>query len=256
MKILSVIPARYGSSRFPGKPLAKIQGREMILHVADRVAGCRLLDQVLVATDDQRIADVVEKAGHRAVMTHDRHASGTDRIHEAIQQLNLEDQDIVVNVQGDEPSTEAAWIESLIRPLIANTALPMSTLAHEISGEEMESPHAVKVLTNRHSQAIYFSRFPIPFSRMKIADFKRPIVYKHMGFYAYRKFFLDSFCQRPVEDIERAEGLEQLRALAMGSAIHVQVIEGRSQGVDTPDDLARMNEAWAAPRVKIWSSKR
>lgn len=250
MKTVAVIPARYGSTRFPGKPLAKICGKEMILWVAERTAKARGLSDVIVATDDERVAAVVKAAGFAVAMTHGNHLSGTDRVYEAIEKLPLKDDDVVINVQGDEPLVEGEWLNQLLQPFYDPQA-EMSTLAHEISAEEIASPHAVKVLVNQKSEAIYFSRFAIPFSRMAASDFagEKPGaqkswkgLYKHMGFYAYRKEFLRVYCQTAPSFIEHAEALEQLRALDLGAKIHIELVSGRSWGVDTPEDLARIEK--------------
>lgn len=247
MKKVAVIPARYGSTRFPGKPLAKIHGKEMILWVVERVAQAKDLSAVIVATDDERIASLVKKAGHEAVMTRPDHPSGSDRIFEAVTFLSLADEDIIINVQGDEPLVEPEWLTSLSQPLLQREDLQMSSLAHDISAEELVSTDVVKVLINQKKEAIYFSRFPVPFSRQKVTNTKVwKGVYKHMGFYAYRKAFLGRYCQTAASFFEQAESLEQLRALDMGAKIGMELISGRSWGVDSPDDIARIEKILGA----------
>lgn len=242
MKTVAIIPARFNSSRFPGKPLAKILGKEMILWVAERVSQARWLSRVVVATDDERIARVVSDNKFAACLTDADHPSGTDRIYEAAcKQLKLADQDIVVNIQGDEPLVEADWIKRLVAPVATGDGIEMSSLAHAITPEELRSTNNVKVLVNKKSQAIYFSRFPVPFSRLEPDSAEAWTgVYKHMGFYAYTMGFLREYCGSPPSFMETAESLEQLRALDLGARIAIEVIEGRSWGVDTPEDIAKI----------------
>lgn len=252
MKVVAVIPARYGSTRFPGKPLAKIHGKEMVLWVAERTSKAKGLSDVVVATDDERVLGVVKKAGFGAVMTKESHVSGSDRVFEAIEKISLKDDDVVINVQGDEPLVEADWLNQLMKPF-EDPQVEMSSLAHEISEEEIKSLNSVKVLVNQKKEAIYFSRFPIPFSRKAASEFvsSQPGaapskgwkgLYKHMGFYAYRKEFLAAYCQTAPSFFEHAEALEQLRALDLGAKINIEIISGRSWGVDTPEDLARIEK--------------
>ncbi|MBX3018629.1 MAG: 3-deoxy-manno-octulosonate cytidylyltransferase [Bdellovibrionaceae bacterium] len=244
MKIAIVIPARFASTRFPGKPLALVQGKPMIVRVAEKSRAAWPEAQVVVATDDERIRQAVEAAGFQVAMTRTDHPSGSDRIHEAATQLGLGADDLVVNVQGDEPQVRREWIEALIRPFQRDASLRMSTIAHDLGAEDLESPNAVKAIVNSKSHAIYFTRYAAPYSRQSFAEMGAGPVLKHMGFYAYRKGFLDEFCGTVPSYCERAESLEQLRALEMGERIFVTRVEGRSLGVDTPDDLVKLNEIW------------
>lgn len=244
MKIAIVIPARYASTRFPGKPLADIHGQPMILRVAEKSRSACPEARVVVATDDERIRAAVEKGGFQVVMTNPDHPSGSDRVQEAAAQLGLAPDDLIVNVQGDEPQVRRDWIEALIQPFQRDASLAMATLAHDLDVEDLGSMNAVKVIVNAKSCALYFTRFAAPYSRQGLADLGPGPVFKHMGFYAYRKRFLDAFCATVPSYCERAESLEQLRALDMGERIFVSRVEGRSLGVDTPDDLAKLNQIW------------
>ena len=230
MKTLAVIPARYGSKRFPGKPLALIYGKPMIQWVYEGVLSCSSLDQVLVATDDQRIISAVESFGGVAVMTSSHHESGTDRVYEAAASVDC---DLVLNIQGDEPLVGASLVETLVKSLSSGSAL-MSTLCCALTKEELESPNVVKVLKNRKQHAIYFSRFAIPFSRQAFIENK---VFKHLGYYGFRKEFLQDFCAMEPTGLEQAESLEQLRALDLGVDIAVETVDTISLGVDVPEDI-------------------
>lgn len=237
MKAIGVIPARYASTRFPGKPLAKIQGKEMILWVVEGARKAKLLDEVLVATDHEEIRKIVESAGFRTVMTNPQLPSGTDRIFAAVQG---ESWDLVLNIQGDEPLITGSLIDSLVAPMKEDPSLEMGTLAHEISEAELNSPNAVKVIVNSRSEAIYFSRFAIPYSRVRPSAGPFSAALKHIGMYAYRMTFLEKFCRTPQSPLEVAEALEQLRALSIGARIKVVKVNEKSWGVDTPEDLHRI----------------
>jgi 3-deoxy-manno-octulosonate cytidylyltransferase (CMP-KDO synthetase) len=234
MAVWGVIPARFGSTRFPGKPLVKIQGLELIAWVIRAAKSARLLDQVIVATDDSRIAEVAKRENAQAVMTDSNLPSGSDRVWAAIQSKPV---DIVLNIQGDEPLITGLLIDSLVRPLLQDQNLEMATMAHPLSLEELNSENSVKVVVNEHSEALYFSRFPIPYSRVKAdSDFVLGAM-KHIGIYAYKVSFLQKYCRcKPVE-IESAEALEQLRALYLGARIKVIPTDERSWGVDVPGDV-------------------
>ncbi len=234
MAVWGVIPARFGSTRFPGKPLAKIRGLELIAWVIRAAKTARLLDQVVVATDDSRIAEVAQREGALPVMTDSNLPSGSDRVWAAIQNKNV---DVVLNIQGDEPLITGNLIDSLIRPMLQDQNLEMATVAHPLSLEELQSENSVKVILNERSEALYFSRYPIPYSREKASDEMITGAMKHVGMYAYKASFLQKYCrQRPVE-IETAEALEQLRALYMGARIKVILTDQRSWGVDVPSDI-------------------
>ena len=233
--VVAIIPARYESTRLPGKPLALIDGKPMIQHVYERARAVRRLDQVLVATDDERIAAAVRGFGGDAVMTRREHPSGTDRIAEAAAQL---DADVVLNVQGDLPFLRADMVEQVVALMHANTALPMATLKVPIrDAGEMQNPNVVKVVTDRDGYALYFSRSPLPFWRDDAGA--EPLGHRHVGLYAYRRDFLLRFARLAPTRLECAEKLEQLRALECGYRIRVAEIDAVGVEVDTPHDLER-----------------
>ena len=243
MNVVGVIPARYGSTRFPGKPLALIQGKPMIQWVWEGACRARTLQQVIVATDDERIAKVIRQAGGKAVMTDSDLPSGSDRILAALKGIEA---DLVVNIQGDEPLIQSEMIDLLVQPLKADPGLEMSTLANEILADEISNPNIVKVILMDSGDALYFSRFAIPYSRTKAqAPFH---CLKHLGLYAYRREFLEKFCATPPNAIEVAESLEQLRALALGARIRVVKTSYQSLGVDTPEDLAKIEKTLGAAK--------
>ncbi len=235
MKTIAFIPARYQSSRFPGKPLALIAGRPMIQHTYERALACPELADVYVATDDERIAACVRRFGGKALMTAPTHASGTDRIAEAAQQVGLTDDDLVVNIQGDQPAFPPAVISDLVRPMVADRTLPMSTLRCRIlRGEEIQNPNHVKVVTDKEGFAIYFSRCPIPYCRDGIPE---GVHFKHLGVYCFRMEFLIRFTSLPQGSLESLEKLEQLRALEHGYRIKVPETSFDSVEVDVPEDI-------------------
>ena len=235
-----MIPSRYESSRFPGKPLADLCGKPMIQHVYERVARAKAIPYVAVATDDERIFDAVKKFGGNAVMTAASHRSGTDRIAEAVAGLNLAPEAIVVNIQGDQPIFEPSQVDEVIAPLIDDPAINMATLIYKIIlTEEITHPHAVKTVFDDEGFALYFSRATIPYVRDKklAVDY-----YKHHGIYAYRRDFLDVFTGLPEGTLEKLEALEQLRALEHGYKIKVVITPHDSVEVDTPQELARVRQ--------------
>ncbi|UCF72862.1 MAG: 3-deoxy-manno-octulosonate cytidylyltransferase [Deltaproteobacteria bacterium] len=235
MKIVAFIPARFHSKRFEGKPLALIAGKPMIQHVYQRSKESPELDEVYVATDDRRIYTCVIEFGGQAIMTDESHLSGTDRIAEATEKINLEDRDIVVNIQGDQPIFQPSIISDLIRPLIEDPKTPMSTIMCEIKDDqELYDTNNVKVAVDKNGYALYFSRLPIPFDRDQEP---KTIHYKHLGFYVYRKEFLLKFTKLSYGVLERAEKLEQLRALEHGYRIKVVETVFDSIEVDTPEDI-------------------
>jgi 3-deoxy-manno-octulosonate cytidylyltransferase (CMP-KDO synthetase) len=243
MKIYAVIPARYGSSRFPGKPLAIIAGRPMIQHVYQCAAACPEISQVFVATDDERILQTVHDFGGKAVMTEKAHQSGTDRIAEAVRTMDLEDNDLIVNIQGDQPLFETDVISKMIAPLIGDTDISMGTLKYRIIDEkDIANPNIVKVVTDKEGFAIYFSRSTIPCYRE--TDTK-PVYFKHLGLYVYRKAFLMKFSALPCGILESAEKLEQLRAIENGFKIKVVETMTNSLEVDTPEDVKKIEKAMA-----------
>jgi len=235
LKTVALIPARYLSKRFPGKPLALISGKPMIQHVYQRSKACPELDEIYVATDDLRIYNCVKEFGGQAVMTAEGHHSGTDRIAEAAEKLNLDPRDIVVNIQGDQPIFHPSILSDLIRPLTEDPTIPMSTLVYKITEDrELQDMNSVQVAVDNNGYALYFSRLPIPFCRdqeSKIAH------YRHLGFYAYRKEFLLTFTKLPYGSLEGAEKLEQLRALEHGFKVKVVETLFDSIEVDLPEDV-------------------
>lgn len=246
MKFIVIIPARYGSSRLPGKPLRDIAGKTMIERVY-RQARLSKAERVLVATDDQRIVSVVEGFGGEVVLTSSQHTSGTDRLAEVAQRYGLAGDAIVVNVQGDEPLIPPAVINQVAANLAANPTAGVATLSARLTAvDSLLDPNIVKVVTDSNSHALYFSRAPVPWARDHFghcqtmpeslpADFK---FYRHIGLYAYRAALLQAFVTWPVAELERVEALEQLRFMYYGEKIHVALAaETVSPGVDTEADL-------------------
>jgi len=250
MKAVLVIPARYGSTRFPGKSLALIQGRPMIQWVWEAASRSRLSQQVIIATDDDRIATAAGKFGGEVVMTKKSHLSGTDRMAEVADKISAQ---LYVNVQGDEPMLSPGAVDDLIRAMMESPRVPIGTLAHRITSEaEWRSPEVVKVVRNRHHEALYFSRSPLPFQR--VFDPKAPLL-RHVGIYAFRARALATFVSLKPSRLEKAESLEQLRALEHGLIIQLIETKYRCLGVDTPADLARV-EAILAEQAKNRPTKK
>ncbi len=248
MKFTVVIPARYASSRFPGKPLADIGGKPMVVRVAERAVKSGA-SQVIVATDDQRIAAAVAAHGYQALMTRRDHATGTDRIAEVAVKLKLSASAIVVNVQGDEPLIAPALIRRVAESLVTHRAAAIATAACRIhDARDMANPNVVKVVLDDQGYALYFSRAPIPYARDDFADGIRKLppalpALRHLGIYAYRCSFLRAYARLRPAAIERAEALEQLRALAHGYRISVVVSAAAPHpGVDTPADLRKVRQ--------------
>ncbi len=239
VQVVAIIPARYQSNRFPGKPLAMICGKPMIQHVVERARRVPLLSRVVVATDDRRIADAATSFKAEWVMTRSDHVSGTDRLAEAAELLGISEQDVIVNIQGDQPLFPVEVIGQVVSPLLDDPALPMSTLIYRIvRKEEIFDPNHVKTVFDKERYALYFSRSPIPFQRNP--NETGPTYYKHLGFYAYRKGFLLTFVALPEGQWEHYEKLEQLRALEYGYKIKVVLTEHDSIEVDTEEELARV----------------
>ena len=240
IRVLGVIPARYASTRLPGKPLIKIGGKPMIQHVYQQCLKAKLIDKVIVATDDKRIYDAVIKFGGNAAMTSSKHRSGTDRIGEIVKWQNSEiaQCDIVVNIQGDEPFINPANIDKAIKPLLKDKTVNVSTLAFKIKDKkEINDPNVVKVIFDKDGDAIYFSRNPIPYDR----DRKGKVnYYKHIGLYVYRKSYLQRLIKMKPSKLEQAEKLEQLRILENGGKIKVVVTNIDSHSVDTREDLRKL----------------
>jgi len=237
VRVIGVIPARYQSSRFEGKPLADILGKPMVQHVWERSRAASCLDEVIVATDDQRIHDAVRAFGGTAMLTSTGHRSGTDRAAEAVAVLAA---DVIVNIQGDEPMIDPAMIAEVVTPFQRGALAGIVTLKKEVFHEsEFADPGVVKVVTDPDSWALYFSRSLIPCPRQRTSRFH---VYEHVGLYAYTRECLMRLAKLPVSALEEIEGLEQLRALENG--IRILVIETaratEAVSVDTPEDLARV----------------
>ncbi|MCL2290395.1 MAG: 3-deoxy-manno-octulosonate cytidylyltransferase [Bacteroidetes bacterium] len=237
MKI-GIIPARYASTRFPGKPLALIHNKPMIQHVYEKCKEADL-DDLFVATDDERIRKAVENFGGKVIMTHSNHASGTDRCAEAAKTLNLNNTDVIINIQGDEPFIRKEEI-NLLSNLFDNQNIQIATLAKPIANEEeLNNPNKVKVVFTNTNKALYFSRSTIPY----ITSYGLQVTgYKHIGIYAYRNDVLQQITQLPVSTLEEIEKLEQLRWLENDFAIHVQICYHESVAIDTPEDLENIIE--------------
>jgi 3-deoxy-manno-octulosonate cytidylyltransferase (CMP-KDO synthetase) len=254
MNFTVVIPARYASTRLPGKALADIAGKPMVVHVCDRAKESGAND-VIVATDDERIAAAVAAHGYAFALTRADHVSGTDRIAEVAQQRGWQDDDIVVNVQGDEPRLPPTLIRAVAEQLDDHADAAIATACHPIrDAQEMFDPNAVKVVIDELGYALYFSRAPIPWARDAFAETRSRLpdglpVYRHLGLYAYRSSFLNRYATFAQVAIERFEALEQLRALAHGFRIAVAVAaEAPEPGVDTPADLEKTRLAFASGR--------
>lgn len=247
VRAAAVIPARMASTRFPGKPLADLTGKPMIVHVLERVARCRSVGRILVATDDARIVDAVRAAGFEARMTDPAHPNGTSRVAEVARTL---EEELIVNVQGDEPQIEPALVDRTVEALAARPDMPMATLVSPFApGEDPANPNIVKCVTAVDGRALYFSRSLIPFDRDRAPGAAAPR--KHVGLYAYRRAFLDVFVRLAPTPLERTESLEQLRALEHGHPILCAEGEAHFTGIDTPEQYAefvRRTKAAAAGR--------
>ncbi len=240
MRVLCVIPARYASTRLPGKPLRDIAGKPMICRVYERAAGAKRIEKTLVATDDERICEAVKKHGGEAMMTAKDHPTGTDRLAEVAEAYA--DMDLVINVQGDEPLIEPELIDSLAELFEADPELQMATVMTELTEEaEKTNPNNVKVVTDLQGYALYFSRSLMPYPRNQG---KAP-VYKHIGIYAYRRDFLLHYAKMRPTPLEQSESLEQLRALENGYRIKVLKTDCRFVGVDTEEDLELVNRIYS-----------
>lgn len=246
-KAVVIIPSRFDSTRFPGKPLATLKGKSIIRHVYEQASRSSLADAVYVATDDDRIFDEVISFGGHAVMTSGSHICGTDRIAEAAKNIEC---DIIVNVQGDEPFIRPEMVDDIVRLLKDDEKASMSTLCVRIDNQEdILSPHSVKVVTDREGYALYFSRAPIPYHREEWKDLNsivhvpgKTVLMKHIGIYGYRKNVLMDFTSMDKGDLENIEKLEQLRALFTGIRIKVKETEFNTFGIDTKDDLRKAEE--------------
>lgn len=243
MKKVGVIPARFGSSRLPGKPLLEIKGKPMVQLVYEQALKAEL-DDVVVATDDRRILDCVEGFGGKAVLTDRNHSSGSDRVMEAARKLGLENGDIIVNIQGDEPFIPPIMVKQVLN-CFADARVELATLASQIEDEEqLFNPNQPKVLINKKGFAAYFSRSPLPYVRdvKEAAWLETQKFYKHIGLYAYRFQALKEICEYAPGSWEQSEKLEQLRWLENGLSIKVAITTFESMGIDTPKDLEQANK--------------
>jgi len=239
MQAIAVIPARLASTRLPRKMLREIAGQPLLAHVYRSVRSSPLLQDVVIATDSEEILKVCQKNGWQARMTSADHQSGTERVHEI---ANLVAADVYLNIQGDEPLTRPEHVKSLL-DVMKNPAVQVSTLKTPAPAADVKNPNAVKVVTDVSGRALYFSRATVPYDR----DGTRPLYFKHLGVYAYRKAALDRFCQLPESPLERSERLEQLRFLENGIPIHVGETAFDTIGVDTEEDLHRVEKSLLAP---------
>ena len=238
MKVLCVIPARYASTRLPGKPLKDIAGKPMVVRVYERASQAGLVNETLVATDDERIRAAVEAAGGKAMLTRADHATGTDRLAEVAEAYP--DVDLIVNVQGDEPLIEPGLIDELAGLFAEDAELQMATVKTQMEDEEeQKNPNNVKVVCDKSGYALYFSRSLLPYPRKGGCP-----VYKHIGIYAYRRDFLLKYAKMEPTPLEQAESLEQLRALENGYRIKVVETKASFVGVDTVEDLEKVNEIY------------
>ena len=250
MKVLGIIPSRFGSSRFPGKPIHPLCGKPLVAWVVEAVKRASSLDDVIVATDDTRIVEAVEKYGGKAVMTPSELPSGTDRIACAARVScggDFGDDDILVNIQGDEPLIDSSLIDALVGRMKADGKWDMATAVTTIvRREDLDAKSVVKVVLTRDDGALYFSRLPIPCDRDHEPDLASGLYVRHLGIYAYRGAFLKRYVSEAPCALERTEKLEQLRALWMGAKIAVIRTEDEGVGVDTPEDAVRVEKLLAA----------
>lgn len=236
MKALGVIPARFASTRFPGKPLKKILGKPLLQWVIEAAQTAKSLDEVWVATDHTEIQSLAQSLKVKCVMTDPHLATGSDRVFQAVRDTNV---DVVLNIQGDEPLITGGLLDQLLEPMLKDSSLQMATLGRQLKPGDLESPTTAKIVLNKRGEALYFSRLPIPYSRID-APTQKAICLKHIGLYAFRKSFLAEFCSQAPTPLELAEGLEQLRALYLGARVNVVEVEHESWGVDLPEDVAKV----------------
>lgn len=240
MRVLAVIPSRYGSTRFPGKPLALVSGKPLLQHVVEGVSTAKRLSETLVATDDQRIGDLCKSIGVKAVMTDSALPTGTDRVWAATKALEASGKkfDVIVNIQGDEPLLTGDVVDALVGAFDVSRNPPaMATLGRRLKAEDLANPSVAKVVLDRDGNALYFSRLGVPFTRLDFAEGHDHLVLKHIGIYAFSRSFLETFCGTAPCPLEQAESLEQLRALWMGAKIKIIPTDHESWGVDTPSDV-------------------
>ena len=239
----AIIPSRFGSSRFKGKPIALIAGKPMIQLVYEQAIQAKSISRVVVATDNREIFDTVKKFNGEVVMTSEDLRSGTDRVAEAADILNLKPEEIVVNIQGDQPTFNSMILDELVLPFKSNDNVEMATLAFKIENiEEITNPNDVKVIFDKNNFAIYFSRAQIPYPRDSKENETLPDYYKHLGFYAYKKSFLDKISNLESGKYENIEKLEQLRVLESGFKIKISITEYDAPGVDIPRDIKKIEQ--------------
>ncbi|KPK98333.1 MAG: 3-deoxy-manno-octulosonate cytidylyltransferase [Omnitrophica WOR_2 bacterium SM23_72] len=248
MDVIGIIPARYSSTRFEGKVLADICGKPMIQHVWERAKQTLTLEDLIIACDDERVAEVASGFGAKVALTAKGHISGTDRICEVINPLDVK---IVINIQGDEPLIHPTMIDNLARTLLEDSSLQMATVIKRIEDQEdLNDPHVVKVVVDKNQFALYFSRAAIPFHAQE-SKVRAPLFYKHIGLYGYTKDFLFIYKNLPSSNLEGAERLEQLRVLEEGFRIKVIETKYDSVGVDTPQDLKKVKVLLENPNFQI-----
>ncbi|MBM3248172.1 MAG: 3-deoxy-manno-octulosonate cytidylyltransferase [Candidatus Omnitrophica bacterium] len=244
MNVVGIIPARYASTRFEGKILANILGKPMIQHVWERAKQSKMLDDLIIACDDERVKKIAEDFGANVVLTSKDHESGSDRLTEIVQPLDVK---IVINIQADEPLIHFTMLDSLARAILDEPSIAMATLIKKISNkEELNNPNVVKVVIDRNNFALLFSRASIPYLRDENVD---QVYYKHLGIYAYTKDFLFTFKNLPESNLEKAEKLEQLRALESGYKIKTVETSIDTISVDTPEDLELVKKRLAEEQV-------
>lgn len=249
MKNIAIVPARFASTRLPGKPLLSETGRPLIIHVLDAAKRAKRLDRIIVATDDQRIFETVRLHGGEAVMTSPDHATGSDRIAEVAAQLA--EAEIIVNLQGDEPDIAGETLDQVVELLENHPSVPMATIATPIRDPDIyHDPACVKVVLDKTGRALYFSRSPIPCHRDGPPPQGSILGHLHLGLYAYRRDFLLDYTKWPQSSLESTEKLEQLRVLEAGHDILVGIVEDRSIGVDTPEDYRRFVESWRQAQIQ------
>lgn len=235
MRVVGIIPARWGASRLPGKPLALIQGKPLIEYVWRRAKKAKNINRLIVATDDERIVQAVESFGGEAVMTPVECASGTDRIAKVVERIPC---DVVVNIQGDEPFLIPRYLDKVVAPFQADRRLLMATLSASLPDEDLDNPNAVKVVCDQDGYALYFSRAPIPYCRKDVKAKDKAKARLHLGIYAYHRSFLLRFAQLAHTPLEQTEKLEQLRAIEHGIKIKVVEVPKATLSVDTKSDLS------------------
>ncbi|MCJ8347779.1 3-deoxy-manno-octulosonate cytidylyltransferase [bacterium] len=247
MSVFAIIPARYESTRFPGKPLKKIGPKEMILHVCDRVSACKSLEGFAVATDDQRIFDCVKSAGFKVYMTKKDHETGTDRLVEVARHLTSK---YILNVQGDEPFLDPKVLDHFVESYLKDGShCQVGTMSNKLEKEEDAiNPNVVKVISDKNQQAIYFSRALIPYPREGF-DQSNYTYFRHIGVYLYQKDYLLEFPNLEVSSLEKTEKLEQLRVMENGGKIFVQEVQEPSFGIDTPEDLEKAQKMY----LQLWN---